>query len=171
MAQQRKAATGRLAGIEPEREVQQLKKEEHSGLYDDIIDLPHPVSQKHPPMPMKNRAAQFSPFAALNGHGAAIREALRETESRRELGEYDREVLDRKLACLQEHLAERPEVTVTYFLPDSKKDGGRYADVSGKIKKIDFYHGILVMEDGTKIRLEDIFALSGRLFDSIFFDG
>lgn len=147
-----------------------MKKEECSGLYDDIINLPHPVSKKHPPMPMKNRAAQFSPFAALNGHGAAIREVLRETESRRELGEHDREILDRKLAFLQEHLAEQPEVTVTYFLPDSKKDGGRYVDVSGKIKKIDFYQGLLVMEDGTKIRLEDILDLSGEVFD-ICFDG
>ena len=153
MAQQQRIVICRLAGIEPESEVQQLKKEECSGLYDDIINLPHPVSKKHPPMPMKNRAAQFSPFAALNGHGAAIREVLRETESRRELGEHDREILDRKLAFLQEHLAEQPEVTVTYFLPDSKKDGGRYVDVSGKIKKIDFYQGLLVMEDVTKIRL------------------
>lgn len=170
MAQQQRIVICRLAGIEPESEVQQLKKEECSGLYDDIINLPHPVSKKHPPMPMKNRAAQFSPFAALNGHGAAIREVLRETESRRELGEHDREILDRKLAFLQEHLAEQPEVTVTYFLPDSKKDGGRYVDVSGKIKKIDFYQGLLVMEDGTKIRLEDILDLSGEVFD-ICFDG
>ena len=117
---------------------------------------------------MKNRAAQFSPFAALNGHGAAIREVLRETEARRVLGEYDRGILDRKLAFLQEHLAEQPKVTVTYFLPDGKKEGGKYADASGKIKKIDFYQGLLVMEDGTKIRLEDIIALSGMLFDSIF---
>lgn len=170
MAQQQRIVICRLAGIEPESEVQQLKKEECSGLYDDIINLPHPVSKKHPPMPMKNRAAQFSPFAALNGHGAAIREVLRETESRRELGEHDREILDRKLAFLQEHLAEQPEVTVTYFLPDSKKDGGRYVDVSGKIKKIDFYQGLLVMEDGTKIRLEDILDLSGEAFNS-FIDG
>ena len=166
MVQRQRNATGRLAGIAPEKEVVKLKERE--GLYDDIINLPHPVSKKHPQMPMKNRAAQFSPFAALNGHGAAIRETLRTTEPQRELGESDRETLDKKLACLREHLAERPEVTVTYFLKDSKKEGGKYIDISGVIKKMDFYYGLLVMEDGTKIRLEDIYELAGKLFDSNF---
>ena len=166
MVQRQRNATGRLAGIAPEKEVVNLKERE--GLYDDIINLPHPVSKKHPQMPMKNRAAQFSPFAALNGHGAAIRETLRKTEPQRELGESDRETLDKKLACLREHLAERPEVTVTYFLKDSKKEGGKYIDISGVIKKMDFYYGLLVMEDGTKIRLEDILDLSGEAFNSCF---
>ncbi len=166
MVQRQRNATGRLAGIAPEKEVVNLKERE--GLYDDIINLPHPVSKKHPQMPMKNRAAQFSPFAALNGHGAAIRETLRTTEPQRELGESDRETLDKKLACLREHLAERPEVTVTYFLKDGKKEGGKYIDISGVIKKMDFYYGLLVMEDGTKIRLEDIYELAGKLFDSNF---
>ena len=166
MVQRQRNATGRLAGIAPEKEVVNLKERE--GLYDDIINLPHPVSKKHPQMPMKNRAAQFSPFAALNGHGAAIRETLRKTEPQRELGESDRETLDKKLACLREHLAERPEVTVTYFLKDSKKEGGKYIDISGVIKKMDFYYGLLVMEDGTKIRLEEIHELTAKLFDSNF---
>lgn len=166
MVQRQRNATGRLAGIAPEKEVVNLKERE--GLYDDIINLPHPVSKKHPQMPMKNRAAQFSPFAALNGHGAAIRETLRTTEPQRELGESDREALDRKLAYLREHLAERPEVTVTYFLKDSKKEGGKYIDISGVIKKMDFYYGLLGMEDGTKIRLEDILDLSGVAFNSCF---
>ncbi len=166
MVQRQRNATGRLAGIAPEKKVVNLKERE--GLYDDIINLPHPVSKKHPQMPMKNRAAQFSPFAALNGHGAAIRETLRTTEPQRELGESDRETLDKKLACLREHLAERPEVTVTYFLKDGKKEGGKYIDISGVIKKMDFYYGLLVMEDGTKIRLEDIYELAGKLFDSNF---
>lgn len=148
------------------KEAETLKKEGYSGSYDDIINLPHHVSKKHPSMPMQNRAAQFSPFAALNGHGEAIRENLRETELRRELGEYDREVLDRKLNCLLEHLPEYPEVTVTYFLPDGRKEGGKYIEISGAIKKIDLSHGFLEMEDGTKIRLEDVFALSGKAFDS-----
>ena len=119
---------------------------------------------------MKNRAAQFAPFAALSGYGEAIREVTRITETKRELGESDREELDRKLACLQDHLAEHPEITVTYFLKDSKKEGGKYIDISGVIKKMDFYYGLLVMEDGTKIRLEDILDLSGEAFNS-FIDG
>ncbi len=76
--------------------------------------------------------------------------------------------MDRKLACLQDHLAEHPEITVTYFLQDSQKEGGKYVDVSGRIRKIDLYYGLLVMEDGTKIRLEDILDLSGDVFNSCF---
>lgn len=135
--------------------------------YDDIINLPHPVSQKHPPMPMKNRAAQFSPFAALNGHNGAIREVLRETEPRRTLGESDLELLDRKLSYLQEHLAERQEIVATYFRQDRKKEGGQYIQIFGIAKKIDFYQRLLLLEDGMVIPLEDIFDLSGELFDNI----
>lgn len=145
-----------------------MKKQER--LYDDIINLSHSVSKKHPPMPLKNRAAQFSPFAALHGHGEAIRETLRKTEKQRELGESEREVLDRKLIYLQECLAEQPDVVVTFFLQDGKKEGGRYVEFSGVVKKIDFYQGLLMMEDSTKIRLKDISDLQGKLFDNPLFD-
>ena len=166
MVRQQGSAMGRSAGTAQENEVDRLKEEEPGGKYDDIINLPHHVSKKHPRMPMKNRAAQFAPFAALSGYGEAIREVTRITETKRELGESDREELDRKLACLQDHLAEDPEITVTYFLQDSQKEGGKYVDAFGRIRKIDLYHDLLVMEDGTKIRLEDILDLSGELFNS-----
>ena len=83
--------------------------------YDDIIDLPHHVSERHPQMSMYNRAAQFAPFAALTGHKAAITEAARLTEAEQELSESDAEVLNRKLAYLQS-LDEKPTISVTYFV-------------------------------------------------------
>ena len=75
--------------------------------YDDIIDLPHHVSERHPQMSMYNRAAQFAPFAALTGHNAAITEAARLTEAEQELSESDAEVLNRKLAYLQSLMKSR----------------------------------------------------------------
>lgn len=98
------------------------------GPYDDIIDLPHPMSQKHPRMSMHDRAAQFSPFAALTGHGAAIAETERETAAWTDLEEDEREHLNRQLCILRDRLEERPEVAITYFVPDSRKAGGRLRD-------------------------------------------
>ena len=107
--------------------------------YDDIIHLPHHVSTAHPPMPAADRAAQFSPFAALAGHEAAIRETARLTDERAELDENAKAVLDEKLRMIQEMLPAHPEITVTYFQPDAKKSGGAYVSVTGRVKKLDLY--------------------------------
>lgn len=107
-----------------------------SGPYDNIIHLPHPTSPKHPRMPMADRAAQFSPFAALAGHGNAIAETTRLTDRRIELEEDDRAELDRRLSILVEHIQEQPEVTVVWFLPDEKKAGGQYVTTAGQLKKL-----------------------------------
>ena len=95
-----------------------------SGKYDDIIGLPHPTSSKHPRMPISERAAIFSPFAALSGHSAALAETARLTDQKIELDEDTKAELDRKQAILREHLTEQPEITVTWFQPDERKDGG-----------------------------------------------
>ena len=100
--------------------------------YDDIIDLPHPTSKKHPRMPVRDRAAIFSPFAALAGHGAAIAETARLTQRRIELDEDGKALLDERQRILEEAAASHPEVTVTYFQPDAKKEGGRYVTVTGR---------------------------------------
>ena len=92
-----------------------------SGAYDDIIHLPHHVSQTRPRMSAADRAAQFSPFAALTGYGAAVTEAGRLTDQRIELTESEKETLNERLLLLREQLAEPPEVTITYFQPDEKK--------------------------------------------------
>ena len=137
-----------------------------SGRYDDIIGLPHPTSQRHPRMPIRERAAIFSPFAALSGHGAAIAETARLTEQRIELDEDTRAELDRKQAVLLEHMDEQPEVTITWFQPDERKDGGAYLTATGRLKKLRELERLLVLADGTEIPLEDVVALESGIFQT-----
>lgn len=130
--------------------------------YDDIISLPHPVSGSHPPMPVAERAAQFSPFAALTGFEDAIRETGRLTDSKVELDEDARELLDEKikrLRRLQAESGEMPWAAVTYFRPDEKKDGGAYVTVTGRVKRVDEYERVLVLQDGKRISLGDIVGM------------
>ena len=131
--------------------------------YDDIIDLPHHVSERHPQMSMYNRAAQFAPFAALTGHNAAITEAARLTEAEQELSESDAEVLNRKLAYLQS-LDEKPTISVTYFVPDDKKAGGSYHTATGIVKSVEPDKGVLQFEDGTGIPVIRIKDIDGECF-------
>ena len=127
--------------------------------YDDIIHLPHHRSKKHAPMPLIDRAAQFSPFAALTGHDAAIKETARLTDRKIELDEYEIEVLDEKLRTIREHLNTNPEISVTYFQPDERKSGGQYVTVVGNVRKVDEYEQCLLLNDGTRIVIEDILEL------------
>lgn len=124
--------------------------------YDDIIGLPHPVSASHPQMSRTDRAAQFSPFAALTGYEDAIAETGRLTREQLELNEDARQILDEKLRWIQEHIASLPEAEVTYFLPDERKAGGDYVTLKSRVKKIDSYERIMVMQDGTRIPIEEI---------------
>lgn len=129
------------------------------GDYDDILSLPHPRSRKRSPMSMQDRAAQFSPFAALTGFDAAIEETGRLTDCRPELLDYENAQLDQMLTRLLELLPQRPQVTVTCFVPDNKKSGGCYATVSGRVQKIDLYRKFLTMTDGREIPLMDILRM------------
>ena len=135
-----------------------------TGPYDDILDLPHPTSAKHPRMPLSDRAAQFSPFAALSGHGAAIAETARLTDRRIALDEDAKAELDRKQKLLLALIAEQPEITVTWFQPDEKKEGGRYVTTTGRLKRIDEARRVLLLADQTAIPLEDILAIDGDCF-------
>ena len=128
--------------------------------YDDIIDLPHHVSTKHPPMSMLQRAAQFAPFAALTGHGAAIQEAGRLTDTQKVLEEYDNRHLNEKMASILDDLPQHPSVTITYFLPDARKEGGAYVTTSGVLKKYDEYLKVLTLEDGTQIDISYIIDIA-----------
>ena len=138
-----------------------------SGPYDDIINLPHPTSERHPRMPIRDRAAIFSPFAALSGHGAAIAETARLTERRIELDEDTRAELDRRQAILLEHIDEQPEVIITWFQPDEKKDGGVYLTATGRLKKLRELERILILTDGTEIPLKDVVALESGIFQTL----
>lgn len=126
--------------------------------YDDIIDLPRPKSA-HEPMPMGDRAAQFSPFAALTGYDDAIDETARLTDARVELGESAVEELERKLTDLAAHISERPEISVTYFVPDARKEGGAYVTRTGTLKRIDELGRELVFADGARIAVGDIISV------------
>ena len=135
--------------------------------YDDIIDLPHHVSATRPRMSMIDRAAQFSPFAALTGYDAAIKETGRLTNQRIELTEDSRAILDRKQQLLVDNLADHPEVAVTYFVPDERKAGGAYVTATGRVKKVDDYQRLLPLTDGTKIPLDEILDMESELFRSL----
>lgn len=139
-------------------------QEEHQ--YDDIINLPHHVSKKHPQMSLFNRAAQFSPFAALTGHEDAINETARLTDVFVELSDDKKEQLDEQLQLLKENLNQKPECEIVYFQPDEKKDGGIYVTVHGRVKKIDEYAHQIIFTDGTVLPIEHIFSVRGELFQN-----
>ena len=142
-----------------------------SGPYDDIINLPHPTSTKHPWMPMSDRAAIFSPFAALTGHAAAIQETARLTDQRMELDEDTKAMLDLKQLILADRIAERPEISVVWFRPDARKEGGQYVTTVGQLKKVDDIARILQLADGTTIPLDEVLELRSDCFHGIFQDG
>ena len=135
------------------------------GNYDDIIDLPHHVSGTHPPMSRADRAAQFSPFAALTGYDAAVRETARVTERRIELDEGVKAELNARLNCILEHLSEHPQVSLTYFVPDEKKSGGAYRTVTGTVRKLDSFAKTLTLTDGTVIPMEEMVHVEGKFFE------
>lgn len=136
------------------------KTEQHK--YDDIINLSHHVSSRHPQMPMMNRAAQFSPFAALTGYDDAVRETARLTDEKIELDEYEKEELDRKIQWLGSHLDEHIPVSITYFQPDDRKAGGAYEEIVDTIRKINVYEHEILLTGGKRIPMEDILLLIFR---------
>ncbi|MDL2324516.1 hypothetical protein LJC61_05130 [Ruminococcaceae bacterium OttesenSCG-928-A16] len=133
--------------------------------YEDIINLPHHVSATRPQMSLANRAAQFSPFAALTGFDAAIAETARLTDVRIELGEGAIAALDMKLGMLEDMIDARPEIAVTYFKPDDRKEGGAYVTVFGTLKKLDDVERVLILTSGEKIAIADILEITGSLFE------
>lgn len=130
--------------------------------YDDIIHLPHHVSTKHPQMPIVDRAAQFSPFAALTGHDAAIKETARLTDQRIELDESQKKFLNEKLLLIAEEIEKHPVRSITYFVPDMKKEGGAYVRISGVVKKIDTDKRWILMEEGERIPIDEIIEIESE---------
>ena len=133
--------------------------------YDDILNLPHHVSQNHPQMSMRDRAAQFSPFAALTGYEDAIDETGRLTEPKRELSEQEQAELNLRLNILAVKLKDNPEIRIEYFIPDEQKSGGDYVIISGMVAKLSLSDRTIVMEDGSAIRIDDISEITGAIFD------
>ncbi|CDC76528.1 uncharacterized protein BN580_00168 [Candidatus Colimorpha enterica] len=137
-------------------------------MYEDILNLPHHVSKTRPQMSMLDRAAQFSPFAALTGYDDAIKETGRLTDEKIEMDEDRKAALDMKQAYLIEMIDEQPEISITYFLPDAKKSGGAYVTVTGNLKRFDEYERLLILTDGKKIPMDDIADIESDLFRGMF---
>lgn len=136
-----------------------------TGLYDDIIYLPHHVSVTRPHMALIDRAAQFSPFAALTGHEGAIKETARVTEDRVELDEDVKAALSDKLQIIADRIEESPEISITYFKPDGKKKGGSYITVIKAVRHINEYERVVLLRDGTLIPIDEITSIEGRVFE------
>jgi hypothetical protein len=119
-------------------------------------------------MPMQNRAAQFSPFAALVGYGDVIDETARQTTPKRELDESEKAELDRRIGVLLAHLREKPSVTIEHFVPDTLKSGGAYEFKTGAVIRISSVKRSLTLDDGTAIRFDNIVGIEGKLFDGEF---
>ncbi len=133
--------------------------------YDDLLYLPHPTSQKHPRMSRLDRAAQFSPFAALSGFEGAVRETARLTQARVELGEDELAELDERLRLALAWENDPPVVSVTWFQPDGRKAGGAYVTTRGRIRKVDTVNRVLLLEDGGKIPVDEVVALDSEIFN------
>lgn len=169
--------------------------EYNSSKYDDMLDLPHPVSRKHPRMSIRNRSAQFAPFAALTGYEEAVNETARLTDQKIELDENNKQILDEKLQIIQKYVSDHkisdqkipdqktsdqklsdqknaqgfsmPEIAITYFKADDKKSGGAYVTVHGIFHKIDIYDHTVVLEDRSRYKIEDIIDLECDLFRTL----
>ena len=135
--------------------------------YEDIVNLPPHISKKHPQPTMIDRAARFAPFAAITGYEKMVLEEARVTEDRIDLDEETLSLLNEKLSMIQEFLYEEPQIKITYFEPDKKKTGGAYVSITGVVKRIDEYEHLVIMTDGNKIRIEDIYAMGSDLFYSL----
>ena len=135
--------------------------------YEDIVNLPPHISKKRPQPSMMDRAARFAPFAAITGYEEMVLEEARITEERIDLDEGTLSILNEKLNMIQEFIDEEPEIKITYFEPDKKKSGGAYIDITGTVKRIDEYECLVIMTDGKKIRIEDIYGLESDLFYSL----
>lgn len=132
--------------------------------YDDIIYLPNPTSEKHPRMSLYDRAAQFSPFAALTGYEAAVKETARQTDEKQVLSDDAIAQLNERLNKIAEKIGTKQAVSITYFVPDGKKDGGTYITHTGIVKKLDEYEHKVILTDKTVIRIERISKIEGELF-------
>lgn len=135
--------------------------------YDDIINLPHHQSATRLHMSNYDRAAQFSPFAALTGYDDAVVETARITDNKIELDEYGLDKLNEKLNVIQHSLKEEPEVSITYFVADKNKSGGCYKTLKGAVKRIYEYEQLILMKEGTKIPIEDVLEITGDVFKAL----
>ena len=136
--------------------------------YDDIINMPRHISKTRPQMSLYNRSAQFAPFAALTGYEERVKETARLTDTKIEIDDGLRNILNMKLNIISEHLKETPEITITYFIKDNKKSGGKYSTLKCIIRRIDLVNQEIILYDRSVIKLDDIINISGNLIEGLF---
>ena len=126
--------------------------------YNDIINMQHHVSKTHPQMSLEARSAQFAPFAALTGYGDVINETGRLTNEKIEIDDELKEILNEEIMKIKSKLSKRLTISFTYFIPDAKKNGGKYVTVKGIVKKVN--DNSIILEDKTEILIEDIIDIT-----------
>ena len=129
--------------------------------YEEIINLPHHISNKHPQMSLESRAAQFAPFAALNGYEDLVTEASRLTDTKIELTNEMKDIINDKLLFVEKHILTKPIINITYFVPDKRKNGGKYITITDSIRQIDLVNNIIILTSKKKININDIIGISG----------
>lgn len=135
--------------------------------YEDIIDMPHHTSSKHPRMTIEARSAQFAPFSALTGYNEAVKETARVTEEKIEIDDGLKIVINNKLQIINNNIKDNPKVSITYFIKDKNKEGGKYITIRGTIKKLDSIKELVILEDKTIIPIKDIINITSSLFSSL----
>ncbi len=133
--------------------------------YGDIIDLPHHQSKKRPHMSLSDRAAQFAPFAALRGYEDEISETARQTDKKLELDNDTAALLNERLHIIIESIKSEPEISLTYFIPDNKKEGGKYVSSTGKVRRVDEIQRFIQFKDETKISIDNLLRIEGKIFE------
>ena len=133
--------------------------------YDDIINLPNHISLKHPRMSIEARSAQFAPFAALTGYNDAVKETERLTDKRIEIDDNLKQILNNKLNYILENIDKKTLIIITYFIPDNKKEGSKYIEKTGIIKKVDIINQYIYLYDKTKIPIKEIINITGDIFE------
>lgn len=135
--------------------------------YADIINLKRPQSN-HNHLSIESRASQFSPFAALTGYDNEVKETARITDKRIDIDDGLREMLNAKLNYLNDHIKENPNISITYFVKDHKKEGGKYLTKQGIIKRIDTVNEIIKFNDNASIPMNDIINITSDIFDTLY---
>lgn len=135
--------------------------------YEDIIDMPHHTSSKHPRMTIEARSAQFAPFSALTGYNEAVKETARVTEEKIEIDDGLKIIINNKLQIINNNIKDNPKVSITYFIKDKNKEGGEYITIRGTIKKLDSIKELVILEDKTIIPIKDIINITSSLFSSL----